>query len=285
VVIISKIYISDLDGTLLQNNGTLSDFSKRELTHLLNNGLYFTVASARSVVAMRKILADVPIQLPVIEFNGAFISDLATGRHEIINQLEQELVPEILHLVNKHDCIPFISSFNGNEDCLYYERVTNYGMQWYFDDRTHHKDKRLRHTAKHSQNFKDQIVCFTIIDQKEKLLDLAAAIKEHSMGKVEIHLFENQYSPGWYWLTVHDKRASKDQAIQVLLERLGISKNELTVFGDNSNDIKMFKLAGQSVAVSNATEELKQYASQIIGTNEEDSVVRYIMKNSIECGD
>jgi hydroxymethylpyrimidine pyrophosphatase-like HAD family hydrolase len=72
-----------------------------------------------SVVAMKKILADVPIQLPVIEFKGAFISDLATGRHEIINQLEQDLIPEILHLVNQYDCIPFISSFNGNEDCLY----------------------------------------------------------------------------------------------------------------------------------------------------------------------
>jgi hydroxymethylpyrimidine pyrophosphatase-like HAD family hydrolase len=79
---------------------------------------------------------------------------------------------------------------------------------------------------------------------------------------------------------VHDKRASKDQAIQILIDRLGISKNELTVFGDNSNDIKMFKLAGQSIAVSNATDELKQYATQIMGTNEEDSVVRYILKNS-----
>jgi Cof subfamily protein (haloacid dehalogenase superfamily) len=284
VVIISKIYISDLDGTLLQNNGTLSDFSKRELTHLLNNDLCFTVASARSVVAMRKILADVPIQLPVIEFNGAFISDLATGRHEIINQLDQELVPEILHLVNQHDCIPFISSYNGKEDCLYYERVTNDGMQWYFEDRTHHKDKRLRHTAKHSNNFNDQVVCFTIINQKENLIELAAAIKEHCNEKVEIHLFENQYSLGWYWLTVHDKRASKDQAIQILLERIGISKNELTVFGDNSNDIKMFKLAGQSVAVSNATEELKQYATLVVGTNEEDSVVKYILKNSIAYG-
>jgi hydroxymethylpyrimidine pyrophosphatase-like HAD family hydrolase len=58
----SKIYVSDLDGTLLRNDGTISNFSKENLTRLLNDGMYFTAASARSVVAMQKILKGIPFQ-------------------------------------------------------------------------------------------------------------------------------------------------------------------------------------------------------------------------------
>lgn len=272
------IYISDLDGTLLSNDATLSEFTKHDLRQLLNNGLQFTVASARSVVAMQKILEGIPLRLPVIEFNGAFISDLATGKHEIVNHLKAEILPEILFLTKQHNCIPFISSFNGNEDCLYYEEIINNGMRWYLNDRIRAKDKRLKYVANLADTFDDQVVCFTIIAQKEALMELTAEMEKRFSESVELDLSENQYSSGWYWLTVHDKRATKDQAINTLIKKLGLSKNELTVFGDNSNDIKMFKLAGHSLAVSNAKDELKRYATQIIGTNEEDSVIRYIMK-------
>jgi len=277
VIFISKIYVSDLDGTLLRGDAALSDFAKDILNELLDQGLPFTVASARSVAAMQKILHGIRLRLPVIEFNGAFISDLASGRHEVIHELDKDLVPEILRLVRQHRCTPFLSSFNGKEDCLYYESIANEGMRWYFNDRTKAGDKRLRHTVDVSDTFDEHAVCFTIIDRKEALSGLAAELEEVFPGKIEIHLFENDYSPGWYWLTVHDRRATKDQAIRILLDQLGLSGAELTVFGDQSNDIKMFKLAHRAVAVANATDELKRYATRIIGTNEEDSVVRYIM--------
>jgi Cof subfamily protein (haloacid dehalogenase superfamily) len=274
----SKIYVSDLDGTLLRNDGTISDFSKENLTRLLNDGMYFTAASARSVVAMQKILKGIPFQLPIIEFNGAFISDLETGRHEIINEMDHHLVPEIHFLIKQYNCLPFISTFNGQDDCLYYESLINEGMSWYRNDRTRAGDKRLRQTSKLSDSFLDHIICFTIINRKNALSELAAKINTIFSEKVEVHLFENQYSPGWYWLTIHDRRATKDQAIRILLDKMGLHPSELTVFGDNSNDIKMFKIAGTGVSVANATEELKQYASLVIGTNEEDSVVRYLMR-------
>jgi hypothetical protein len=84
----SMFYVSDLDGTLLANNASLSEFSRAHLAQLLREGLSFTVASARSVVAMQLMLQGLPIQLPVVEFNGAFLSDLATGRHEVINSID-----------------------------------------------------------------------------------------------------------------------------------------------------------------------------------------------------
>lgn len=277
----SNIYVSDLDGTLLRNDGAISDFSKENLTRLLNDGIYFTAASARSVVAMQKILKGIPFRLPVIEFNGAFISNLETGRHEIINEIDRHLLPEIFSLIEQYDCLPFISTFNGQDDCLYYERLNNEGMSWYCNDRIRADDRRLRHTSNLKDSFHDNVVCFTVINRKHALAELAAKIDDTFGDKVEIHLSENQYSLGWYWLTVHDSRATKDQAIRILMDNMGLHSSQLTVFGDNSNDIKMFKIADTGVAVANAIEELKKYASLIIGTNEEDSVVRFLMQDQI----
>ncbi len=271
------LYISDLDGTLLRNNGELSPFSRVNLSRLVEEGVSFTVASARSVAAIRKILSGVPIHLPVIEFNGAFISDMQTGRHHMINAVDPVIVHEIYNRVKGYGCESFISTYNGQEDCLYYHQIENDGMLWYHNDRLLHKDHRLRYTQRIKDTFREQVICFTIIDRKHRLEELAAEIEETYDGKVEVHLFENQYSPGWYWLTIHDHKATKDQAIRRLVDEFGFDFGRLTVFGDQTNDIKMFKAAARSIAVDNACDELKQYATEIIGANESDSVVRFIM--------
>ena len=93
----NKLFISDLDGTLLNDNAMLSNFSLKNLNALIEKGLQFTVASARSVIAMQKILKGLKIKLPVIEFNGAFLSDLRTGKHVIVNEINPEIKYDLLN--------------------------------------------------------------------------------------------------------------------------------------------------------------------------------------------
>ena len=121
----SRLYVSDLDGTLLNNEANLSEFSRRTLHRLLQNGLPFTVASARSVVSIRAMLKGLKLTLPVVEFNGAFLSDLETGHHEVINSIEPAIVEDVYKLLHHYECVPFISTFNGGEDCVYYNDITN----------------------------------------------------------------------------------------------------------------------------------------------------------------
>jgi Cof subfamily protein (haloacid dehalogenase superfamily) len=276
-----KLYVSDLDGTLLRNDATLSEFSKRTLNDLLKKDVHFTVASARSVASIRKFLEGIPLRLPVIAFNGAFISDLETGKHRIINHIDTSIVPKLYELIEEYKCGAFLSSFNGKEDCLYYSELHNEGMAWYHNSRVKQKDPRLRHINNLKNVFDEKIVCFTIINRKENLLELTDRVESLFSNQVEVLLSENQYSPGWYWLTIHDVKASKDQAINTLIQEYGYDPNQLTVFGDNVNDIKMFNAASEAVAVKNATEDLKRYATKIIGTNEEDSVVKYIEQENL----
>ena len=97
---------------------------------------------------------------------------------------------------------------------------------------------------------------------------------------VELHLQENIYSPGWFWLTIHSALATKDKSIKILIEKYKFSDKCVTVFGDNTNDLKMFSAANRAIAVSNAAKEVKVKADQIIGSNEDDSVVKFIMNEN-----
>lgn len=278
----SRLYVSDLDGTLLNNEANLSEFSRSTLHRLLQSDLPFTVASARSVISMRVMLQGLKLTLPVVEFNGAFLSDLETGHHEVINSIEPAIVEDVYNLLHHYECVPFISTFNGSEDCVYYNDITNEGMRWYLDDQLTNHDKRWRITSNLRLAFRDRVMCMTIIGRAAVLSELEAAVKEQHEDLVETHHFENQYSPGWYWLTIHDRRATKDQAIRVLMETYGLSGSELVVFGDQNNDIKMFQVADCAIAVANATADLKHHATEIIGTNQEDSVVKYLCDHWIE---
>ncbi|HSR93555.1 MAG TPA: HAD hydrolase family protein, partial [Solirubrobacterales bacterium] len=77
----TDLYVCDLDGTLLGRGAKLSEFARDGLNQLLSAGVQLTIASSRRTVAMRALLAGVELRLPVIELNGAFVSELESGRH------------------------------------------------------------------------------------------------------------------------------------------------------------------------------------------------------------
>ncbi len=135
------LYVSDLDGTLLNNQAVLSLFSQQTLRELLEDGLTFTVASARSGVSIQMMLKGLRLPLPIVEFNGAFITDLESGHHEVINRIDSDIIEDVYPLICKFSCVSLISRFNGTADCLYYNDIINDGMYWYIVDRQSTQDR------------------------------------------------------------------------------------------------------------------------------------------------
>ena len=127
-----------------------------------------------------------------------------------------------------------------------------------------------------TEHLEERVVCMTTIERRQKIRGVRQKIEDTIQGGIEVHLFENFYQLGWYWLTIHDGRATKDQAIVHVLKVMALENAETVVFGDHLNDLGMFKIASRSLAVANAEAELKAHATDVIGTNEEDSVVKYI---------
>ena len=266
-----------MDHTLLDDAGTLSCYSRTTLNRLLARGLRFTVASARSCASLRHLLRGLELSLPVIEFNGAFVSDLATGRHHLVHALAPAVATDLWTLLVGSGHVPFVSTFDGSADRLYYDRMANAGMSWYLEDRRRHHDPRLRRLADLREGLRDQVVCLTVIGRQGELLALRETVRRRHEPAVRTYCFENTYSPGWFWLTVHDARATKERGVAALLRlRPELQGSRLVAFGDGANDIGLLQAADVGLAVANAEPELQRRASAVIGTNTDDAVARYV---------
>jgi 5-amino-6-(5-phospho-D-ribitylamino)uracil phosphatase len=273
------LFITDLDGTLLRDDATLSDFSREALVRLLAEGIPLAIATARSIVSIREILDDLPITLPVIENNGAYLSDLRTGEHFLIHHLPEDSPEEILARGIDRGCMPIVTSTDGCNDQLTCEGALNGGMEWYVTNRSHYRDSRYRTVPDIREAFERRVTGFTFIDQQERLESLHRELHAEFDGRLMLDLFENRYSPGWWWLTVQDVAVSKGHGLRALAERLGVDPASAVAFGDSTNDIPMLEAVGYGVAVANALDEVKAAADEVIGSNEDDSVVRWMERN------
>ncbi len=75
--------------------------------------------------------------------------------------------------------------------------------------------------------------CFA---SSNELISLKHKVSQNFSADIEIHFFENAYSPGWFWLTIQDRKATKANACLTIAQQMKIDQKNLVVFGDNSND-------------------------------------------------
>ncbi len=272
-----RLFVSDLDGTLLGASGTLSVYSRNTLHRLLEEGMHFTIASARAANEITPILGDLPLKLPIIAVNGAYLTDYQTGQHLIINHLPPQTARSIYEVIRSMDFWPFVCTFDGKADNLYYQTRNHPAMEWYCGMLTQLNDRRLRHTASLADVFEQTVISLAVMGDQEPIGRLADTLTKDFAGQLENFYFQNPYSPQYWWLTIHDKKACKSIALRELMETKGFQREQLTVFGDHINDIGMFKLACRAVAVANAEPQVKAVADEIIGTNLDDSVVKYLL--------
>ena len=79
------LYVSDLDGTLLQSNETTSEYTNAVINSLTDRGMIFSYATARSLITAKKITKGIQARIPLIVYNGAFVIDNVTGDILIAN--------------------------------------------------------------------------------------------------------------------------------------------------------------------------------------------------------
>jgi hypothetical protein len=267
----------------LDRSGRLPETSRDALNALLDDGLAFTVASARSAYSIRSILKGLRLRLPVLEFNGAYLTDLATGRVHFCRSLQPEIALDIVDQGSAEGLMPVISTYDGVDQQFYISQSPNNpGLAWYLEDRRKARDPRLRTVLNPADDFSGRLaagqhaVCLTFIARESDLIPLKQEIDHVWGGKVQTLCIENAYSPSWYWLTVHDALATKAHGLRALTEHLEITLSQVTVFGDQVNDLPMFNVSGCAVAVGNASAAVREVADEVIGDHEDASVVRYL---------
>lgn len=142
----ARLYVSDLDGTLLRSDPRLSHAARDGLNQLLDAGLAFTVTTSRSAPAIRALLAGLRLTLPIIELNGAFITDLNSGHHIQQRVLTAEVATASVQALLQAAYEPVLTSWDGADDHVYYHHgaQSNPGNTWYIAEKHAYGDPRLR---------------------------------------------------------------------------------------------------------------------------------------------
>lgn len=267
------LYITDLDGTLLNTKDKISPKSLEIINGLIEKGMHFTYATARSLISARKVTEGLRTDIPVIVYNGAFIMNARDGGilySCAFLDSEREYVKELL---KNHGIRPLVYSFvNGREKVSWHRDYINDGMQRYLDNR--HGDPRMNPLDPHENLYAGEIFYYTCIGEKEELLPVYEKLKGDE--RYTCTLQQELYRPE-YWCEIMPKKATKAEAMKQL-QTLWECDRTIS-FGDAINDLPMFSQSQEAYAVANAVPQLKEAATGTIGGNDEDGVAMWLLEH------
>ena len=254
------LFVSDLDGTLLNNSAEVSPESAILLNKSIENGINFTIATARTPATIVNILKDINIKLPIITMNGSAIYDIKNDKYLNFTSLPKEKGLEIYQI---------IKSFNNNHLYVYYDKLTHpYQLEFY----NSRKATKYKTFIQGELNPNFDVLYFTIMDYEDKISILYEKLK--LLSDLYIVKYRDTYNKDIVNLEIYDIKSSKANAINMIKDRY--SFENLITFGDNLNDIPMFNISDKCYAVENAVQDLKDISTEIIGKNTDNSVAKFI---------
>ncbi len=263
------LYLSDLDGTLLNSQQVTSDYTNAAINKLVSEGMVFSYATARSWNTARKVTKGISVSLPAIVYNGTFVIDTVSGERLISNYFGEEVREVIEELLEKGIYPTVYSVTERGEKFSYVKDKITSGMSDFV--RSRKGDSRNNPVESISELFKGNIFYITCIDVTDKLKPFydKYSKKYHCVFQRDIYSDEQ-------WLEIMPLNASKSKAALQLKEYLGCKR--LVVFGDALNDIDLFECADESYAVANAADELKKAATDIIESNNDNGVAKWLLR-------
>lgn len=268
------LYISDLDGTLLSSSAELSASSKEKLIRLCENGVCFSAASARSAATAAKILGDLPLRVPVILMNGACIYDLAAGEYVHTAVISREAQAELFRIMNGTS--GFLYTVDGGKLHTYYERTETEHSREFLAEREQKYGKMFTRVGSFGECLGLGCVYFSVAGLESELRGLYDELSK--VGGIRTEFYRDVYKKDFWYLEVCCEGASKYDAAMWMRKEYGF--DTLVGFGDNLNDLSLFEACDESYAVSNAKDEVKARASGVIGSNDEDAVVNFIIERT-----
>ena len=248
----TTLYVSDLDGTLLQPDARLSDTTVEILNREIAAGKLFTVATARTPATVAPILERVDMRLPAIVMTG-----------ELVEVYRATQTPTFLYtLVDDMIHIYHIGPLSELERDFINERVGNrFKVLHIPEDGNSILPARL-----------DHVVLFYGMQPDRKAREAYERIRE--VRGIRPQFYHDIFGEEIGIIEAFSDKATKAEAMRAVAARYGADRT--VAFGDNVNDLPMMLAADHAVAVANALQEVKEAADEVIGTNVSDAVANYI---------
>jgi Cof subfamily protein (haloacid dehalogenase superfamily) len=262
------LVVSDVDGTLLTKDKTLTDAARAAVRRLHDAGVGFTITSSRPTIGMRFLIEPLAITLPVGAFNGSSIVDPQ------LNPIEQHLIPAAaaqrsLDVLNEFGVDIWLFT---NELWLTRRPDGEY---------VPHEKRAIRADPTIVADFAPYLeaACKIVGSSSDAaLLRRCEAAMQRAVG-AEATAVRSQS----YYLDVTPPGCDKGTFVQTIAKRQGISTDAVATIGDMQNDLAMFRKSGLSIAMGNATDDVKKIATHVTASNEDEGfakAIEMVLKNN-----
>lgn len=285
-----KLIVTDMDGTLLRRDNTISEYTKEVLIRAQEQGIILVMASGRNY---RKLLPYAE-QLQMKRFGGYFIEVNGVAvyrcqdddRQRYVEMKAQEAKQIFTKLLSYevemqamgddfiYDYIPeammedkirYRKEHNLPDDCPW----TGGAFTFIMDNRIGYPHQVTIHSADELPPTMNKLA---VSHLPHRLQTLLPAIRE----ELKDDYWTGLTSPGW--LEVMPKGVTKGAALQRLCASLGIEAESVMAFGDGENDLEMLRWAGHGVAMANGLDSVRAMADEVCPSNEADGLAQTIAK-------
>lgn len=255
------LVVSDVDGTLVTHDKRLTDGARRAVQRLHDGGIGFTITSSRPPVGMRFFVEPLGITLPMGPFNGSSIVD---GQ---LKPLEQHLIP--------------VTAARRSTELL-----ETYGVDiWLFtnDQWIVRRDDgkyvpRERNAIHFDPTFADDFApwitgaCKIVgVSDDPALLKHCETAMQDALGSAASVIRSQSY-----YLDITPPGFDKGTFAGAMARRLNIPLDAVATIGDMQNDLAMFKVSGLSIAMGNATDDVKRQATHVTKSNDDEGFAKAV---------
>lgn len=272
------LFISDLDGTLLNSNCGISSETAEILNRCMENGVDFTFATARSAASAVKIAKSLNVNIPCVLMNGVCVFDMKKNCYVRVEYLPENITEQIAGLLDRLGQSGFMYRISEEKLCCLYNKIDNPEMEEFFQKRKNSYGKPFTKIESFGSAVSGDVVYFTMLDSFENLDRVRTEIQK--INGLKFEFYKDIYSENSWYLEIFSDTASKFNGVKYLREQFGFDR--VICFGDNLNDLPMFKASDRTVAVENANPQVKAVADEITASNNENGVAVWIENYTTE---
>ena len=282
-----KLLAIDLDGTLLNSYGDISNENKEAIKYALNKGVEVVLASGRDPLTMQKISRELGIENYLIAGNGASVYDIKAKKNIYENFIDTNKALKIIKMCKENSIF-----FNLYTDKGIITESLNFNVKVFNSENNHKASEKqtnieiVKDIYEYAQNnplnilkiiiCDDSKIIFNNISQKLKQIKGIEVLDVAHMSRKIIRVGTEEVEIEYYYTEVSSKDVDKWNAIEYLINTLQIKKEEVMAIGDNINDKKMVQNSAVGVAMGKSALAIKNIGDFITEDNNSNGVEKAI---------
>ena len=285
-----KLVAIDLDGTMLNSYGIVTENTKNTIKKVIENGAEVIIASGRPIDSIKSIAKEIGSKNYFIAGNGALIYDIKNDKIIYEKYMSKLKVLEIIKICEENSI-----SYNVYTDKTILATSLKYNVLYYYKENLKKEEskktninivKDMYEYVKNMQEDKflkiticdDNKTVFDSIMKKIKKIEEIEALDVSHMSRKMIRQGTEKIPIEYYYTEISLANVDKWNAIEFLIKKLNIETEKVMTIGDNINDKKMIENAGLGIAMKGSTPVVTNVADDIAESNNEEGVAKILQK-------